>query len=170
MNRMPRLLAGALLVTGGLALAAPATVTRSSDLKAKPQLDAPTIATLSANSEVDATPGEGRWVQVKTSDGKSGWVNLMAIRFKSTASGNAGAGLAQVLGATRSGSTSSASTTGAKAGKDDPMAKADIQNATPNPADVAQMERYAVSANEARQIAQANRLKAQKVDYLKGGQ
>lgn len=165
MNRMPRLLAGALLVTGGLALAAPATVTRSSDLKAKPQLDAPTIATLSANSEVDATPGEGRWVQVKTSDGKSGWVNLMAIRFKSTASGSPGAGLTQVFGATRSGSTSSASTTGAKG-----MDRDDILNANPNPADVAQMERYAVSANEARQIAQANRLKAQKVDYLKGGQ
>lgn len=78
--------------------------------------------------------------------------------------------MAQVLGATRSGSTGSASTTGAKAGVDDPMTKNDIQNATPNPADVAQMERYAVSANEARQIAQANRLKAQKVDYLKGGQ
>lgn len=150
----------ALLLAIGSAQAEPATLVRASELRAKPALDATVLATLPEKAQVDLQGNEGGWSKVKTADGKVGYVRLLNVR-PNGAGGSSSNGLATLGTAVKSGSTTSVATTGVKG-----VTKEDIEHATPNPAEVKQMDRYAANEADARQAAKAGKLVAQNVPLL----
>lgn len=155
-----------LLVATGLSTAAwaeNATLTRASDLKAKPFTDAATITSLPEQSRVTVVGSDGGWTQVRTSNGQSGWVRLLNVRPDKQ--GDSGAGIAKSLGTlgnvARTGSTGNTATTGAKG-----ISKDDLAQAAPNFQEVKRMDQYRASSKEAERYAKDNRLKPQEMSYL----
>lgn len=150
----------ALILAIGSAHSEPATLVRASELRAKPALDAAVLTTLPEKAQVDLQGNEGGWSKVKTADGKVGYVRLLNVRPVG-AGGSSGTGLAALGTAVKSGSTTSVATTGVKG-----VTKEDIEHATPNPAEVKQMDRYAANEADAKQAAKAGKLTAQTVPLL----
>lgn len=155
-----------LLLAAGLSAAAwaeNATLTRNSDLKAKPFTDAATVTSLTAQSKVTILTNDGGWSQVRTSSGQTGWVRLLNVR--PDRQGDSGAGIGKSLSTlgnvARTGSTGNTATTGAKG-----ISKDDLEQAAPNPQEVKRMDQYQATAKDAERYASANRLKAQDVSYL----
>lgn len=143
------------------ALAAPGTLTRASELKAKPFIDAATVAQLPEQSKVDILANEGGWSQVKSSQGQTGWVRLLNVRPDSAGGGNALSSLNTLGNVARTGSTGATATTGAKG-----ISKDDLAQAAPNPQEVQRLARYASTPQDAEKHAQAQRLQKRKVAYL----
>jgi flagellar basal body rod protein FlgF len=144
-----------------LAAANPATVVRQSTLHARPFADAPPLATLAAKSRVDIVAAQGAWNQVRTADGKTGWVRLLNLRPEAGKGGSTVAGLAQMGNVARTGSTGAAATTGAKG-----ISREDLEAAEPNAAEVERLERFRATPAEARQYAAMARLTAREVAPL----
>ena len=152
----------ALILAIGSAHSEPATLVRASELRAKPALDATVLATLPEKAQVDLQGNEGGWSKVKTADGKVGYVRLLNVRpVGAGSSSSSGTGLAALGTAVKSGSTTSVATTGVKG-----VTKEDIEHATPNPAEVKQMDRYAANEADAKQSAKVGKLVAQNVALL----
>ena len=155
-----------LLLAAGLSTAAwaeNATLTRASDLKAKPFSDATTVTSLPEQSKVNIIGNDGGWTQIRTSSGQSGWVRLLNVR--PDRQGDSGASIGKSLGTlgnvARTGSTGNTGTTGAKG-----ISKDDLEHAAPNFQEVKRMDQHKVSTKEAERFAKDNRLKAQALSYL----
>lgn len=154
-----------LLATGlsSVVWAQNATLIRASDLKAKPFIDAASIAQLPEQTRLTVVANEGGWSQVRTSSGATGWVRLLHVRLDKQ--GDAGAGIVKSLGTlgnvARTGSTGQTATTGAKG-----ISKDDLAQAAPNFQEVKRLEQYRASTKEAERYAKDNRLKAQEMSYL----
>jgi hypothetical protein len=148
-----------------LAIASPAaaeegTVIRSGELKAMPFIDAATSAKVAANQDVTIVGRKGGWVQVQV-NGQTGWMRMLNVRLKAgsrPAPGQANVRAASLLRTNSSGKTV---TTGIKG-----LGEEDLQNAAPDPAQVAELASLAVTADEARANALASGLVEQQVDYL----
>ncbi len=148
-----------MLFASTLAFAEPGSVTRNTDLKAKPFLDAATIAQIAADSKVDIQTRQGAWAQVKTNEGKAGWLKVLNLRSVAASNGGSGmGGVGQLLNVARTGSSGNTVTTGVKG-----LSAEQIKNARPNPQEVARLKGYGVSAQEAQRFATATKLQAQNV-------
>lgn len=144
-----------------LAYAAPATVVHSSQFRSKPLIDAPILATIAEGESVELLGNDGGWSRIKTSDGKIGFVRLLNIRPVTAGKSNSAAGIGTLGNVVRTGSTGAIATTGVKG-----MTKDDVAKSTPNPAEVSQMERYAISTDQARNAAKSVKLAEQAVPFL----
>lgn len=144
-----------------LASAAPATVIKAGELKTKPFIDASVIGQVAAESEVDTLASDGAWVQVKTKDGKSGWLRMLNLRAKTAAgaSGNSLQGIANLGNVARTGSTGTTATTGAKG-----ISKEDLAQAAPNENEAKRLDGYRASADEAKRYAKTQKLAAHSID------
>ena len=147
----------------GAAWAENATLTRASDLKAKPFTDAPTVISLPEQSKVQIVGNEGGWTQIRSADGKTGWVRLLNVRPDSKGDSGAGVGkgIASLGNVVRTGTTGSTATTGVKG-----ISQDDLSRATPNFQELKRMNESKVSSREGERYASSNRLKARNVDYL----
>lgn len=131
------------------------------ELKKSPFLDAATTAQLPAKTALEIVKRQGAWMQVKTADGKNGWVRMLNVRLGAGGS-TAGAGLGGTLaGLGRALNGEGTATTGIRG-----LSEEDLQNARPNPEEVKRMDKYDVTAAEAKRFAAAGGLKPQTVDYL----
>ena len=150
---------GLLLALPAAALAADAELVRQATLRAAPQLDAKSISELPADTKVSEVAKQGGWIQVRTSDGKSGWLRLLEVRYLSASSGGGVlSGLSTLGNVARTGSTGATSTTGAKG-----LEVADLQRAQPDPQEVARLDAHRSSAEQAAARAQQVKLKAQQI-------
>jgi hypothetical protein len=148
-----------------LAIAFPAaaeegTVIRSGELKAMPFIDAATSAKVAANQNVSIVGRKGGWVQVQA-NGQTGWLRMLNVRLKAgsrPAPGQANVRAASLLRTNSSGKTV---TTGIKG-----LGEEDLQNAAPDPAQLAELAGFAVSASEASANAQASGLVEQQVEFV----
>ncbi len=155
-------MAALIVALGSGAVAAdPATVIRQSTLHSKPFVDASRVTTLGINQQVDIIGAQGAWNQVRTGDGKTGWVRLLNLRPIAAKGGSNLKGLAQLGNVARTGSTGSAATTGAKG-----ISKEELEAAEPDLAEVDRLESYRSSSAEARQYAASARLIARDVPPL----
>jgi len=147
----------------GVAWAENATLTRASDLKAKPFIDAPTVISLPEQSKVQIIGNEGGWTQIRSVEGKSGWVRLLNVRPDSKGDSGAGVGkgIASLGNVVRTGTTGTTATTGTKG-----ISQDDLARATPNYQEVKRMNENKVSSREAERYAVSNKLKARSMDYL----
>jgi hypothetical protein len=154
----------ALLFAAGAALAAETgTLVRATDLKKEPFSDASNVASLPEKAKVEVLARQGGWTRVKTGDGATGWVRMLALRMGDEAQAKqGGSGLAQLFNVARTGSSGNTVTTGVRG-----LDKEQIQNATPNPAELAKLNAYRLNRAEAERFADsAPRLSTQKIDYL----
>ena len=156
----------AAVLLGGLqnfpANAAPGTVTKASELRSAPTLDAKVSGQVANQAKVDIRSSKGGWVEVETADGKSGWLRLMNVQpAGAKASGSALKGLATAGNVARTGATGSTAATGVKG-----ISKEDLAGAKANFAELNQLDRYRASPAEGQQYARSVGLKAQHVEPL----
>lgn len=140
------------------------TVLRPTELRAKPFADAAKIADLPASAAVEIVSRQGAWMQVKAA-GQQGWVKLLAVRTGGGSSGSGNAsGVLSAVSLFKTGSSGTTVATGVKG-----LDEESLRNAQPNPAQLAKLGSYAVSAGEAGRFARAGKLNAVSVDYLPAG-
>lgn len=159
MNPSARLVLLLLALSAGAHAAETATLSRDTELRAKPAGDAPVVATLAAKAVVSLQSRTGAWAQVATGDGKSGYVRLLNLRTGSGQKGEAGAGaLASVF---RTGSSGNSVATGVKG-----LSEEQLTGAEPAPAEVEKLAGYAATDKQARDGAKAAGLAAKEVAWL----
>ena len=151
----------ALATSAAAALAAPGTVVKATGVYAKPFLDAPQLTRVEAKAEVDILGSEGAWSQIRTRDGKTGWVRLLTVRPRAATGGSNLKGILTAGNVARTGATGSTATTGAKG-----ISKEELAQASPNFDEVQRLESYRASSTDGRQYAAGARLTAQRVDPL----
>jgi uncharacterized protein YraI len=148
-------LLGSLLLTSALLVQAdPGQTTVATELKTSPDASASTVSKLPAGQSVEIGTRQGAWYQVKTAQG-DGWVRMLNVRLQSgtVRKGESTlSGIAALGQATRSNTTVATGVRG--------LSRADLQKAQEDPAEVAKLDQYRVSADEARQFGQAGGLPA----------
>ena len=132
-------------------------VIRASDLLAEPFIDAAKLGPLAGNQPVTIVERRGGWLAVEVG-GRRGWVRMLNVRLEAAAKP------ATSTAAMRTGSTGRTVATGVKG-----LDEVDIRGASIDRAQLAQLERLAVSGADARRHAVQNNLKETTVDYLKPG-
>jgi hypothetical protein len=147
------------LLGSPLALAEPATLLKPTELRSQPQSAATVVTQLQTRDNVDITTRQGAWANVKTASGQTGWVRILNLRTGSGQRGDAGIGaIASVF---KTGSSGNTVSTGVKG-----LSAEQLQNATPNPAEVARLASLAANPADARSFAKQGKLARQHVDYL----
>lgn len=133
-------------------------------LMATPHSDAKPAGQLAANTAVDILERRGGWLRISAA-GKSGWAKLHQVRVgegsQATKSGEGLAILKNVGETGRSGSTGIVATTGIRG-----MSAEELTNAKPDPEAVTAIERYRVTAGQAREYAKSAGLKEASVPAL----
>lgn len=158
-RRRALFLALAAVVASGAAFAETATVLKNTPLRATPAASADVVAQLKAKDNVDVVSRQGAWANV-TAAGVAGWARILDLR--SPSAGGASPGGGANLGALfASGSTGATSTTGAKG-----LSAHDLQNASPNAAELSEMDGFAASPSDAQSFAGQAPVQARKVDYV----
>jgi len=155
---------GLLLLIGVAAQAAEmGTVVRAVELKQKPFIDAPKVMDLQEKTTVEIVLRQEAWVQVKSKDGKTGWIKMLSLRFGSgrAAAGDQVGGLLGAVSVFNTGSSGNTTTGGVKG-----LTEEQIRNATTNSKELAKMEANAVSSDDAAKFAKAGKLSPSKVEYL----
>ncbi len=147
------LLGGTLLLAALAAQADAGQTTVATELKSAPNASSATVQQLSAGQALQIGTRQGAWYQVKTAQGE-GWVRMLNVRLQGSTASRGGAstmsGLASLAQASRSNTTVATGVRG--------LSREQLQNAQEDPAEVARMNQYQVSAEEARQFAQAGGL------------
>lgn len=140
-------------------------IIRAGDLLAQPFIDAAKSGPVTANQPVTILERRGGWASVE-SNGTKGWVRLLNLRLDPGTARPTSSSSGNPLASLRTGSSGRTVTTGVKG-----MDEEDIRNATPNYAELTELEGLGVDAADARAAAQRGRLAENKVDYLdnKGG-
>ena len=151
---MPPLLGSFLLATALTAHTDTGQTTTTTKLKQAPNASSATINQLSAGQTLQIGTRQGAWYQVKTPQGE-GWVRMLSVRLQGgSARGGEStmSGLASLAQASRSNTTVATGVRG--------LSREQLQDAQEDPAEVARLHQYQVSAEEARQFAQAAGLPA----------
>ncbi len=140
-------IAASLLATLLLCLASAAgaaekgLIIRAGDLLAQPFIDSAKSGPVTANQPVTIVERKGGWASVEAGAAK-GWVRLLNLRL-------------------RTGSSGRTVTTGVKG-----MDEEDIRNATPDYAELTELDGLGVGADDAKANAQKAKLTENTVDYL----
>lgn len=133
-------------------------------LMATPHSDAKPTGQLAANTTVDILERRGGWLRI-SAKGTSGWAKLHQVRVgegpEAKSSGDGLAILKNVGETGRSGSTGIVATTGIRG-----LSAEQLTSAKPDPAAVKAIERYRVTAAQARDYAKAAGLKEASVPAL----
>jgi hypothetical protein len=152
----------ALLLLPLAALAEPATILKSTELKKDPATDAPTVATLAADTAVDALERKSGWTRVKAGTNE-GWVRMLSLRFGDAAAAKPGSsGFTQLFNVARTGTSGTQVTTGVRG-----LDAEQLATAQPNPAELEKLEKFAADRGAAEKFAAQGKLSAKPVDYPK---
>ena len=150
---------------GGGAFAAELAYTvRPTEVKAKPFIDASTLASLGESSKVDVLQRQASWIQVKA-DSATGWVKMLSLRFDQLGSapkaGGANSNLAVLYNIASTGSGGSTPTTGVKG-----ISEEALKNPRANPTQLKQMNDLQIASPEVETFARAGKLSAKTMAYL----
>lgn len=139
-----------------------AYVASAADLKREPAREAETLQQLPANTPVQSLRRQGSWVEVKAGE-QTGWVRMLAVRPGVPGQAKKGeSGLSRLFNLARSGNSGAVTTTGVRG-----LNKEEIQNATPNPAELAKLDAWLVSEQDARKLADTKpKLSVSVVSYV----
>jgi hypothetical protein len=152
-----------------LALAAPALAIESgytlrpTELKAKPFVDAETVATLAEKTRVEIVTRQGAWMQIRTRDTRNqGWVRMLSVRLGDPNQKPGGGILSAIgIGGRSRPQTTATVTTGVRG-----FSEEDLKEAKPNPGEVARMESFAANAAHIQPFVQDGQLAARDVPYF----
>lgn len=139
----------------------PATVTRATELKDKPFIDAKTLKRLPAKTGVTIVDRSGGWLKV-VSDGQPGWVRLLHVSSRPAGTRDASELESVAKIATgRSGSGNIVSTTGIRG-----LSEEQLRAAQPSPEELKRLEDYGVTKEQAADYARKHRLERRQVAHL----
>lgn len=161
--RQRALAAAVLACLAGGAAAESATVTKDTELRAEPAATAGEVAKLKAKDQVEVAGRQGVWSNVTTAAGVSGWTRVFNLRIPPSATTKS-AGGANLGALFATGSSGATSTTGAKG-----MSANDLMHASPDAAELAELDGFASSDGDARGFAAQVPVVAQSVPYLPEG-
>lgn len=140
---------------------------RSVELKAQPDADAASVATLPEKTRIEVLKRQGAWFEVKAPAG-SGWLRMLAVRGEAGAEATAegtpkksGKGFATLRSLVSTGSSGTPVATGVRG-----LSEEDLQHAQENPLELEKLNGLASNPQEARKFAEQAKLKAQSVAYL----
>jgi len=136
---------------------------RAIDLKAKPYLDAETLAKLAERAEIEIVTRNGPWMLVKTKGKQTGYVRLLQVRLgSSTSSGEQGGWLppAGIETASSRPTTTAATTTGVRG-----FSEEDLKAAQPNKAEYEKMKTFAATPQQASAFAGQAQLGTRVIAY-----
>jgi hypothetical protein len=136
---------------------------RSIDLKAKPYLDADTLAKLQEKAEVEILSRNGPWMLVKTRNKQTGYVRLLQVRLGVTATSADPGGWLPPAGVETAASrpiTTAVVTTGVRG-----FSEEDLKAAKPNKAEYDKMKSFAANAGQASAFAAQAQLVARILAY-----
>lgn len=136
---------------------------RAIDLKAKPYLDADTVAKLPEKAELEIVTRNGPWMLVKTKSKQTGYVRLLQVRLGVTASSSDPGGWLPAAGLETASSrptTTAAVTTGVRG-----FSEEDLKAAQPNKAEYEKMKSFAATLPQASAFAAQARLGARTIAY-----
>lgn len=159
--RMVRAGIGAVLAAFALQAGAQALeVKTATELRLNPALDARVLQRLPAGTRLEQTGSQGGWVKARAGN-REGWVRLTHVQSLAPPAAAAAGGnpLTGLAGAFSANSTRPTQTTAVRG-----LDREGIENATPNPAEVQLLERYATTAAQATQHARSGQLNAQRID------
>jgi hypothetical protein len=136
---------------------------RATELKAKPFLDADTLATLAEKTTVEILTRQGAWMQVKTAEAKQGWIRMLSVRLGNPEQKPRGGNLLSALGVGNRPRpvTTSTVTTGVRG-----FSEEDLANAQPNGAELEKMKSYAATAADAGKLADGGKLETRPLAYF----
>lgn len=132
----------------GLVIAAQqAQTVTTTDLKAKPEPKAETLASLPAGSTLLIGDRQGGWYAADTAQGK-GWIRLLHVRLAGSGGKSGKDGVDTLV---KLGSVSRTDTTVATGIRG--LTAEDLKQAKENPRELAKLDQFAVSETDARQFA-----------------
>jgi hypothetical protein len=140
----------------------PGIVTRDTELKAEPFLDARTLATLRAKSAVTIVDRRGGWLNVVSGNAR-GWLRMLHVSSRPAAGGTPSAReleAAARVATGRAGTGNIAVTTGIRG-----LTPEQLRHAQPNPAELEQLQKQGVEPPQAAAYAAANGLERRQVAY-----
>jgi hypothetical protein len=144
-----------------IAAAEPATVIRSTEMKASPATDAAAVAPLAERAKVDALERKGGWVRVKAEGGAEGWVRMLMLRYAGAGEAKRGdLGIVQIVNVARTGTSGTQVATGVRG-----LDAEQLANARPNAAELERLHGYAATREAAAGFAAQGGLTPQRVDY-----
>lgn len=141
----------------------PATVTRDTELKDKPFVDAKTLKRLPARTAVAITDRNGGWLKV-TSGGQIGWVRLLHVSSQPISTGGGSAKeleTAAKIATGRAGTGNVVSTTGIRG-----LNEQQLREAKANPEALKRLDSYAVNPDQAAANAREHKLERRQISYL----
>ncbi|APW39781.1 SH3 domain-containing protein [Rhodoferax koreense] len=156
------------LIGFGLAAAAQSIeVTTATELRAAPALDAKVLARVGLGARGERTGSQGGWVKVRIVE-REGWLRLTHTKSLEAAPAVAAqpavanpiTGLAGMFAATSNKPTATTGTRG--------LTQEQLANAQPAPAEVQQLERYAVTGDQAAQFARTGKVVGQSFEQYTG--
>jgi uncharacterized protein YgiM (DUF1202 family) len=148
-----------LALVGGVALAESASLNRPSPLQSQPQADASALGELSKGAKVEVLSRAGGWFEVRTAEGKKGWVRMLDLRLEGGAAAVSTQGLDLGKLIAIGGSKKQTVTTGVRG-----MDKEDLANATPNADEFEKTKGNAVNRDAAQAFARKSGFSAQQID------
>jgi uncharacterized protein YgiM (DUF1202 family) len=122
------------------------------------------VAAVPNGAAVTVVERQGGWYHVRTAAGQDGWLPMTSIRYDSSSNGAAAPGTdwASLFNSGRSGSGGGTASTGVRG-----LNTGDIANAKPDPAAVAELDKWAAKPDEAKDFAKEVPLTAKpKIGYL----
>jgi hypothetical protein len=161
-KRPPALaLALAATLAAGAAFADSGTVLRDTPLHSEPLGSSEVVGKLKARSQVEITGRKGAWAGVQSGPDANGWVRILNLRTGSS-DGKAAGGGNQLAQAFLTGSSGTTVSTGVKG-----LSPDILRGAGSAPSEVAMLDDFAASADDARLYAMSGQLEAHQVAYLK---
>ncbi|MDP2034839.1 MAG: SH3 domain-containing protein [Polaromonas sp.] len=170
-NRLHGLVSCVLLLAGAgvQAQTEPLLVKRAAELREAPGDSSRSLAPLAARTPVTRSGArQGAWIQVRTSEGASGWVHMFDVgSAASAAPAGVGAGALRGLtsffnkGSAQGGTVTATSTVGIRG-----LGAEDLARAQPNPTAVVLAEALRQDADQARQFAAQAALSSRAVEPL----
>lgn len=142
-----------------------AATVRPTELKSEPYSDAQTLTKLPESAKVEVLERQISWMQIRANS-LTGWVKMLSLRFEHSALPQKSevSSLQALFNLVTTGSTASVVTTGVRG-----IDESKLQNPSPNPQALKNMQLYAISESEARQFAAQAHLQAQVQAYLDTG-
>ncbi|KRC26535.1 hypothetical protein ASE28_23010 [Acidovorax sp. Root219] len=141
-------------------------VTTPTELRAMPATNGKVVTRLVKGSKLEQIEAQVGWIKVKFGE-LEGWVRLNFVKTMQAAApaaapSNSGTNLAGLFSPRSNAPTASTGTKG--------LTKEQIANAQPNPAEMAQLEKYAINMGQAEQFARSGKVVAQKIDAYTGAE
>lgn len=134
---------------------------RPTEVKTKPFSDAATLSSLPQNSRVEVLDRKSGWMQIR-SDGTTGWVKMLSLRFGDAAQKKSGdSGLGALFNIAATGGSGSTVSTGVRG-----LSEENLKNPRPNPEAMKELQRYATGRNEAQSFGKSGKLATRRIDYL----